>query len=378
MSWLSNKLEISHNNHSPLRPMEGLRGFAVFLVFLVHYCSLIEPYIVNASMEGRVLNILHSLGNVGVDLFFVLSGFLIYGTLIKKEKNNFYRYMQRRIIRIYPTFLVLFVAYLFLSVLFPSENKIPNGWWNSSVYIMQNLLLLPGLFDIEPLITVAWSLSYELFYYISIPFIMFLFQLRKWAAKQRVIFWIVISIIGFVYFEVYGGPYRLLMFISGIILFEVFENKLIQLPKYIGTASLLLALGLYLLTLHLQLSEVIGAGILFVLFFLTCLESFSNNDGSAKWLTITPIRWLGNMSYSYYLVHGLTLKTCFLLLSFIIEPNNQFETMFWLVMPFLFLVTLVTSLILFVLIEKPFSLDTKRRNSAIENKIDKNELQRTN
>ena len=94
MSWLSEKLEISHNNHSPLRPMEGLRGIAVFLVFLVHYSSSIEPYIIVGSFEEDVLHIIHRLGNVGVDLFFVLSGFLIYGTLIKKDETLFFQYMN--------------------------------------------------------------------------------------------------------------------------------------------------------------------------------------------------------------------------------------------------------------------------------------------
>ena len=340
--------------------MEGLRGIAVFLVFLVHYSSSIEPYIIVGSFEEDVLHIIHRLGNVGVDLFFVLSGFLIYGTLIKKDETLFFQYMKRRIIRIYPTFLAVFIIYLILSILFPNENKIPNDLLNGGIYLIQNLLLLPGLFDITPIITVAWSLSYELFYYLLIPLVIGALQLRRWQVKQRIIFWLVTSIVGFIYFEIYGGPSRLLMFISGIVLYEVFKKKLITLPKYIGSFFLLLALVLYSLSPYLQLSAVIQTGILYVLFFMVCLESFSKNDGSAVWLNISPIRWLGNMSYSYYLIHGLTLKASFMLMAFIVTPNNQFEILFWYAMPLLFLVTLITSLILFVLIEKPFLLNNKK------------------
>jgi len=341
--------------------MEGLRGIAVFLVFLVHYSSLIEPYIVEKSIEMFFLHTIHRLGNVGVDLFFVLSGFLIYGTLIRKNETNFFQYMKRRIVRIYPTFLIIFLIYLCLSFMFPIENKIPNNLWDACLYIFQNLLLLPGLFDITPIITVAWSLSYELFYYLLIPLVIRLLSLRNWTFKQRIIFWCIISLIGFTYFEVYGGPYRLLMFISGILLYEVFENKLIKPPKHLGTLSLILALLSYVYAPYLELSGVMQMGILYVFFFIVCLEAFSKNNGSAIWLKISPIRWLGNMSYSYYLMHGLTLKGCFMFIALVLEPNKQFDNLFWLAMPLLFFVTLISSFILFILIEKPFSLKNKIR-----------------
>ena len=375
MNWLSKQLEISHSNHSPLRPMEGLRGVAVFLVFLLHYCSLIEPYIIEKSFEITILHTIHRLGNVGVDLFFVLSGFLIYGTLIRKSKTNFFQYLMRRIVRIYPTFLIIFLIYLCLSFIFPNENKIPNNLWDGGFYIIQNLLLLPGLFDITPIITVAWSLSYEFFYYLFIPLIIALLSLRNWTLKQRIIFWCTVSVIGFFYFEIHGGPYRLLMFISGILLYEVLENKLINPPKHLGTLSLIVALVSYSYAPYLELSGIIQIAILYVFFFIVCLEAFSRNNGSAIWLNISPIRWLGNMSYSYYLMHGLTLKGCFMFIALVIEPNKQFDTIFWFAMPLLFLATLISSFILFILVEKPFSLKNKNKKAILE--IDKSKHVKT-
>jgi len=369
LNWLSQKLEISYNHHSPLRAMEGLRGVAVFLVFLVHYSSLIEPYIVEESIMVYVLHTIHRLGQVGVDLFFVLSGFLIYGTLIRKNKTDFFQYLLRRIVRIYPTFFIIFLIYLCLSFIFPNENKIPNDLLDGGLYIIQNLLLLPGLFDIKPMITVAWSLSYEFFYYLFIPLIIALLNLRKWTVKQRIIFWFGISILGFFYFEIYGGPDRLLMFISGILLHEVFENKLINPPKHLGTISLIITLTLYSFSPYLALTNVMQVGTLFILFFMVCLEAFSKNNGSAIWLNISPIRWLGNMSYSYYLMHGLTLKACFMFIGLVMEPNKQFEAIFWIGMPLLFLATLIPSFFLFIWVEKPFSLKNNKRRTSLE--IDK-------
>ena len=105
--------------------MEGLRGFAVFFVFLVHYVFLIEPWLVNQSLTHQFGMYLKNMGNSGVDLFFVLSGYLIYGTLIKKERP-FLPYIRRRIQRIYPTFLAVFSIYIILSFVFPIESKLPD------------------------------------------------------------------------------------------------------------------------------------------------------------------------------------------------------------------------------------------------------------
>ncbi|RYE73175.1 MAG: acyltransferase, partial [Oxalobacteraceae bacterium] len=147
MSKFEFSRKVAGNN---LLSMEGMRGFAVFLVFLVHYASLADP-----AGAVWISKPMHRMGNAGVDLFFVLSGFLIYGSLVSREQP-FLTYMGRRIQRIYPTFLAILATYCVLSVVFPAQSKIPQegAFW----YLLQNLLLLPGMLPIEPMITVAWSL----------------------------------------------------------------------------------------------------------------------------------------------------------------------------------------------------------------------------
>ncbi|MBS0174815.1 MAG: acyltransferase family protein, partial [Nitrospira sp.] len=86
MEWLREKFELARGGtEHNVRAMEGLRGFAVFLVFLVHYATLIRPWIESGSALSRTTNAIHSIGNVGVDLFFVLSGYLIYGSLMARS-----------------------------------------------------------------------------------------------------------------------------------------------------------------------------------------------------------------------------------------------------------------------------------------------------
>lgn len=92
--------------------LDGLRGIAIGLVLFVHY--LIVPF----NISGRVAKAL-TLAWSGVDLFFVLSGFLLGGILMdNRESKGYYKaFYARRFFRIFPLYYA-FLAFLFaLSVL---------------------------------------------------------------------------------------------------------------------------------------------------------------------------------------------------------------------------------------------------------------------
>ncbi len=356
-SWLSSKLELSRGGKDHLTSMEGLRGLAVFLVFCVHYSGQVEPWILS-DYSKTIAKIVESFGHLGVDLFFVLSGYLIYGSIIKQENFDVLKYAWRRAERLYPTFITVFLVYLFLSLIFPSESKLPAGLENSLIYILQNILFLPGIFDIEPMITVAWSLSYEVFYYIAIPVIIFTTRLKRLTSRLRIILWSAFTIILFPVLELTTEHTRLLMFVSGILLFEIYDVLGIRKNQG-GTICLLLALTIASLQPILQIHPVINVCGAFVFFFAFCLIAFDSSSFTYRWLTFTPLRWLGNMSYSYYLLHGLTLKFGFLVLAKLMPNQATNELLFyWLWIP-LFVLTLLTSFILFLFVERPFSLVRK-------------------
>ena len=69
----------------------------------------------------------------------------------------------------------------------------------------------------------------------------------------------------------------------------------------------------------------------------------------------TPLRWLGNMSYSYYLLHGLTLKAAFLVLAVALPKTTSHGEIFWALLPIMFAITLIPTAGLFLAIERPFS-----------------------
>ncbi|MBN8504405.1 MAG: acyltransferase [Burkholderiales bacterium] len=360
MAWLSDRLEISRagagvNN---VRAMEGLRGLAVFLVFLVHFMTLVEPWI--QADDGLLMGVraVHSLGNVGVDLFFVLSGYLIYGALMAR-RQSLGRFWVRRVWRIYPVFVVMLALYLLLSWLFPAESKLPEAWGERAIYVLQNLLLLPGLFPIEPIITVAWSLSYEWFYYLLVPLLVEGGRLRERSRKERVATLAFLTAIASLAFGFFGGPVRLLMFASGMALWEAMSARHFWQPSSaVGLAAGLSSLLLALLPLPGAALQPLKFLLLGALFFTLCLAAFQTGRSSlAAGLTWTPLRWLGNMSYSYYLIHGLALKASFMLLGQLLPANGEQPMVLLLGLPLFFAASLVPGFLLFHFIERPYSLD---------------------
>ncbi|MBV1795751.1 acyltransferase [Siccirubricoccus sp. G192] len=348
---LAEWFELGQAEASRLLPMEGLRGIAVILVFFVHYCTLVDPYIMGLALP--VAAVLRTVGHAGVDLFFVLSGYLIYGTLIRRPQP-FPGFMRRRVQRLYPAFAVLLGVYLVLSFLLPSESKLPSGAWNGFVYVLANLLLLPGIFSIEPIITVAWSLSYEMFFYLTVPLLIAMLRLRAWRPGARVAVFLAAVIAA----QVLQLPHpRMGMFACGMILAELLP-ALRSRPRA-GPALDPAALAAIPACGFVLLQDLPGAAkftALFATCFLLCAAGFAHRGPVAGMLVVRPLRWLGNMSYSYYLVHGLVLKMVFFVLGFLPAVHRLGEMAFWVLLPPAFLLTLVGSALLFLLVERPFSI----------------------
>ena len=174
----------SPSRQNRLPAMEGVRGLAVLLVFFVHYYWLFEFLLDKSSTRFGVAYSLATIGHAGVDIFFVLSGYLIYAAALKPNLS-YTIFIKRRIERIYPTFLVVLATYIVGSYMAPERSRIPEGLIPATVYIFQNIAMLPGLFAITPMITVAWSLSYEFAYYLFTPFLTSFTGMGGWQSYRR-------------------------------------------------------------------------------------------------------------------------------------------------------------------------------------------------
>jgi len=357
--------------------MEGLRGFAVALVFLVHYASFLDD-----RNDADWLAALHEVGNVGVDLFFVLSGFLIYKACIQKP-INFRLYAYRRVERIYPAFLAALGIYLALMFLMPGASKLPEGLGAQISYILANVFLLPGMLPIEPVMTVAWSLSYEAFYYLPVPLAIVFLRMRRWTPAQRLVFFlglyaamIAVELAGF------GGRFRLSTFLGGMMLYEIISMIPAERRRTsaLSDAAMLAIVGaaftLYVLlainpvavpnALNGALPPVTRVVLVNIAFVLLVYRSVFTCGPASRAFSWTPLRWLGNMSYSFYLMHGLGLHALFMLLGKLgLLKQAGFGT-FLLLLPVAALASFAVSLPIYLLIERPLSLRSSVKRPAAQ------------
>jgi peptidoglycan/LPS O-acetylase OafA/YrhL len=166
------------DSHRHIQSLDGFRGLAVLLVFIFHAANtthLTSPIFATAGWLGRG-------GWMGVDLFFVLSGFLITGILadsIDKPRyfSNFY---VRRTLRIFPLFYGVFLLLLLMTPILHLEWKLGHL---SYLLYLQNITanVDPGLKDLPPAVTLAhfWSLAVEEQFYLAWPLTLWLIRDRR-------------------------------------------------------------------------------------------------------------------------------------------------------------------------------------------------------
>jgi peptidoglycan/LPS O-acetylase OafA/YrhL len=156
--------------------LDGLRAIAIALVLMLHSTPLHEsPF---ASVIG--------LGWMGVDLFFVLSGFLITGILLDaKGAPAYYRtFYARRILRIWPVyFLLLFVVLYLIPAIRPQTHDLLRFPVWSYFLFVQNFYRFD---DGPPVLNATWSLGVEEQFYLVWPLLISLLS-RKNLARLVVI-----------------------------------------------------------------------------------------------------------------------------------------------------------------------------------------------
>jgi peptidoglycan/LPS O-acetylase OafA/YrhL len=149
---------------SRIPELDGLRGIAILLVLLYHYVS-IPPGGPPAPLLGR----LFSIGWSGVDLFFVLSGFLIGGILldVRESPNYFKSFYGRRFYRIVPLYYS-WVGMYFVAASFRSN---PETWRAVPIYLLflQNSAKINHAALGTACLGALWSLAVEEQFYLVIP-----------------------------------------------------------------------------------------------------------------------------------------------------------------------------------------------------------------
>jgi len=152
-----------------VRELDGLRGFAIFLVLIWHY--VIVPA---DTVPGSKLAYLLALGRLtwsGVDLFFVLSGFLIGGILLdaKDSTNYFSVFYRRRFFRILPLYaVVLVIVWAMPGNAWLKAEFLP--WWSYATLTQNFAMAVQNTLGGNAL-AITWSLAIEEQFYLTLPLV---------------------------------------------------------------------------------------------------------------------------------------------------------------------------------------------------------------
>ena len=174
------------NTNKNLQLIQVLRGIASLLVVLLH-CTANS----SESLHQTFLGNFFSFGGAGVDIFFVLSGFIITYTNLKfiGQPDYFNFFIKRRIVRIYPTYWIIISLFLLLQVMLPSFYKTHFSFDIKN--ILSTFLLFPGHAMVNG---VSWTLSYEIFFYILFS-LSFFIPAKKWSFYLAMLYAVVIILL---------------------------------------------------------------------------------------------------------------------------------------------------------------------------------------
>jgi peptidoglycan/LPS O-acetylase OafA/YrhL len=182
-----------------LDPMENrvfgldfVRFLAIFIVLFNHSLILVPQHI-TPYMRFLMFD--------GVDIFFVLSGYLIGGILLKiltKDQPSFpllLHFWKRRWLRTYPAYIILLLL-LSIYTLLLRPTHFPDDWYKYP-FFLQNLISEKNMFFGE-----SWSLSVEEWFYLTIPTLLFVaLFLFKNKLKITSLFVCIAVILGIIYYR---------------------------------------------------------------------------------------------------------------------------------------------------------------------------------
>ena len=294
--------------------LDGIRGVAILMVWIDHFFH--EYYFCQ-------------FGWIGVNLFFLLSGYFITGRLFyhaEKGKGYFRNFYVRRILRIFPLYYgCLFIFFIVLPHFYPkydeffSELYRSQGWY--WLYMENWWLVLYGL-PVNRILITLWSLAVEEQFYLVWPF---LFRYVRLCNRKMIIgiLWslsVLVRVLtkdpNFIYFNTLTACEPLLM--GALICILEREGRLERYRRLGAIGALLAIIGLVivfdvnpvltgdnaeLMRFGYTCIDWIFAFFLYYTLLPTARAAILRKTFEAKWL-----RWCGKYSYGIYIFHWMILQ----------------------------------------------------------------------
>ena len=176
-------LHVRSESQRHIVALDGVRGIAILGVLLAHSVNMVS-WVLPHTLQDRV-NGTAELGSFGVDLFFVLSGFLITGILLdNKESDHYFRnFYAKRFLRLFPVYYsyLLFTGWVLPVVIRMAHSTLDyykGSWWWYLLYVSN---WKPGNGAHDAWLGQFWSLAVEEQFYIVWPSVVLLLSRRHLA-----------------------------------------------------------------------------------------------------------------------------------------------------------------------------------------------------
>jgi peptidoglycan/LPS O-acetylase OafA/YrhL len=320
--------ELSHERRSSggtygapnreLPSLTPLRGIAALWVVLYHYCGTAQ-YFPNLDITPH--SYLISKGYLAVDMFFMLSGFVMahvyYRAFTENVTRHYRSFVVARIARLYPLHIFVLSLFVATAILSQLTHEVATGSFESMPLtgprslsaIVANLFMVQGLAAGQLSWNYPeWSISVEFIAYLALPFALPAIGRSPRVVKCAVaallfglLAWLATLTKGDL--DQWDGPMTLMRcmpeFLLGTLLYFAFcdHGDRAWLRADLAVAAVL---GATLICLHIGAPDLLIVS----LFAVLILFAVSNTGVFAKLVNTGPLIWLGEISYSLYLVHG--------------------------------------------------------------------------
>ncbi|WP_218779799.1 acyltransferase family protein [Hymenobacter crusticola] len=310
-----------------------LRGVAALCVCLYHFTGGALPKIRDPRIEMFFSN-----GWLGVDIFFVLSGFIIPYSLLGKQHgiNGFLAYMKKRVVRINPPAYVALALVLMQGFFidYIIAHKVVYTAGVSWGQILNNILFTVPFSKYKWVLGIFWTLAIEFQFYIIIGLI-FRNLFEDFNVYKFVIIFTLLNIIQYLPFQSNENFFRFSLFfaLGGTAL--LYYIKKINIIEYFILLLIFSTIAYFQLSFYMALTGFVSAIVI----------SFARFKHPA-------FDFLGKISYSFYLLHVLIGTTCEYFLIKIVDPTSLVNKILILALCLLF--AILGSYVFYLVIEKKF------------------------
>lgn len=350
--------------------LESLRGIAAMMVVVHHYANWVLDRTVPGTVSHGFQMLTKHWGGLGVELFFVISGFLI-PSILAGRSMPYWTYLRRRIRRIYPLAIIAILlacaARIAAGKPVVSHPVTGNQWLDVGL----NLLLVPGLYPMDKIYDVTWTLSFEMLFYTTCPFV--LAGLNRLSSNPKIRILALLLAIPLVRtLSHYTSPNHdnICYFLVGFITFELCQNY-----KHSARLSALINWGaLVLAPMAILASMISGSGwvtrfgtgelgfYLWLLFlgmgFLCLTGAATAFKGRFAAMISGPLfSVVGAISYSLYLLHVLVIGFVFAVADHFLPATGIGNVGYFALLALTILLSVMVAFAGYILVERPLSLD---------------------